>query len=101
MGDAHKKKDCSNKTQGLPQGCSPSPALMNIFLNKLDNKIKDKLLKDGRIAYLRYADDMLFAIKSGVHSNREYRKFNQAFHQCLRELTQAGRNFGTTAPGTT
>lgn len=84
--DDKKKEDCSHKTQGLPQGCSPSPVLANFFLNKLDNTIKEKLGKEGRSEYIRYADDLLIAIKRRVHSNREYRRFRQVFLQALREL---------------
>lgn len=41
---------------------------MNIFLHQLDMKINYFMQTEESIGYVRYADDMIFAIKSGVDS---------------------------------
>lgn len=41
------------------------------------------------IGYVRYADDMIFAIKSGVDSEGVYHRFRQFFQKALKDLKLA------------
>ena len=41
---------------------------MNIFLHQLDVQMQHFLSKEARIRYVRYADDIAFAIKEGANS---------------------------------
>jgi len=51
--------------KGIPQGSPLSPVLMNIYLHQLDMKIQAFLSQEEKLRYVRYADDMAFAIKEG------------------------------------
>ena len=44
----------------LPQGCSTSPTLSNIFLNEFDDKIS-AICNSQNLRYTRYADDLTFS----------------------------------------
>ena len=54
--------------KGIPQGSPLSPVLMNIDIHQLDVKMQDFMSKEARIRYVRYADDIAFAIKEGANS---------------------------------
>ena len=41
---------------------------MNIFLHQLDVKIQAFMNQEKNLYYVRYADDMIFAIKKGENS---------------------------------
>lgn len=45
--------------------------------------------KEKRIGYVRYADDMIFAIKSGVDSEGLYHWFRKFFQKALKNLKLA------------
>lgn len=55
---------CKTKTKGIPQGCSVSPVLMNVFLHQLDLKIKDFMNQEDSLYYVRYADDMIKIVEA-------------------------------------
>lgn len=59
---------------------------MNIFLHQLDVKMQDFLSKEARIRYVRYADDIAFAIKEGANSEMVSQGFKQFFNEALTEL---------------
>lgn len=59
---------------------------MNIFLHQLDVKMQDFMSKEARIRYVRYADDIAFAIKEGANSEMVSQRFKQFFNEALTEL---------------
>lgn len=72
--------------KGIPQGSPLSPVLMNIFLHQLDVKMQDFMSKEARIRYVRYDDDIAFAIKEGANSEMVSQGFKQFFNEALTEL---------------
>jgi retron-type reverse transcriptase len=56
---------CHNEV--LAQGASTSPALSNIILKSLDNRLS-KLAENSLLRYSRYADDLTFSGKKISHS---------------------------------
>lgn len=81
-----KGNDFSNHTQGIPQGCPLYPVHQNIFLHQLDLRITAFMNQEKSVRYVRYADDMIFAIKSGVDSERIYHRFRKCFRKALKDL---------------
>lgn len=70
---------------------SLSPVLMNIFQHRLDLQIHSSFMKKDRmIDYVRCADDMIIAIKSGVDSEKIYNRFWNFFISAARP--KAGRD---------
>lgn len=59
---------------------------MNIFLHQLDVKMQDFMSKEARIRYVRYADDIAFAIKEGANSEMVSQRFKQFFNEALTKL---------------
>lgn len=59
---------------------------MNIFLHQLDLKINELMKNEERLWYVRYADDMIFAIQGGDDSESVYQRFQKRFHPALKEL---------------
>lgn len=59
---------------------------MNIFLHQLDVKIKAFMNREMSLCYVRYADDMVFAIQSGADSEGTYEKFRRFFQKALNNL---------------
>lgn len=81
-----KGNNSSNHTKGIPQGCSLSPVLMNLFMHEFDTRMLSFIKKQERIGYFRYADDMIIAIKRGINSDKVYLRFKQFFHRSLNDL---------------
>lgn len=78
--------DHSNQRAGIPQGSPLSPVLMNVFMHEFDKRMEVLLIGEVALAYLRYADDMLFVFEKGGDSTRKYRLFRQSFKEALRSL---------------
>jgi len=56
--DTQKKKKMQRGGIGIPQGCSVSPIMMNIFCHQIDLAMKTEF---SNFYYARYADDFLLA----------------------------------------
>ncbi|KAM1859816.1 hypothetical protein ACFX13_012066 [Malus domestica] len=67
--------------------------LMNSFLHQLDVKVQDFMSKEARIRYVRYADDILFAIKKGANSETVSQGFKQFFNEVLTKLKLEATSF--------
>jgi len=62
---------------------------MNIFLHQLDMKINSFMQIEEGVGYVRYADDMIFAIKRGGNSEAVYYRVKQLLKKTLENLKQA------------
>jgi hypothetical protein len=71
---------------GIPQGCSPSPILLNMYLHQFDHKM-DHLLKSYPIRYARYADDLLVAFCTRASQPTDSKSIEEV-HQCLLSFIQ-------------
>lgn len=69
-----------------PQGSPLSHVLMNIFLHQLDIQIQTFMNTEHRLWYVRYADNMVFAIINGEASERINQRFQQLLKEALTEL---------------
>jgi len=49
----------AGSSKGIPQGCSVSPVLMNIYMHYFDVKLSAFISPYIHVHYLRYADDLL------------------------------------------
>lgn len=58
---------------------------MNLFMHEFDTRMLS-FIKKERIGYVRYADDMIIAIKRGRNSDKVYLIFKQFFHRSLNDL---------------
>lgn len=61
--------------------------------DQLDMKIHSFMQTEESFGYVRYADDMIFAIKSGVDSEGSYHRFRQFFQKALEDLKLAETSF--------
>lgn len=71
------------KFKGIPQGCSVSPVLMNIYQHELDFALAHLCkVYEGHLAYARYADDIIIGIKGSenIDSNSLLLIWFQYFH---------------------
>jgi hypothetical protein len=90
-------KNFANYTKGIPllpllyrrAYSILSPVLMNIFLHQLDMKINSFMQIEEGVGYVRYADDMIFAIKRGGNSEAVYYRVKQLLKKTLENLKQA------------
>ncbi len=64
---------------GTPQGGNLSPILSNIMLNELD-----KLLEKRELRFVRYADDLVIALKSKASANRVMGKITDYIEKSLK-----------------
>lgn len=71
--------------KGIQRGSPLSPVLMNIFLHK-QIMFFHIFSQKKEFWYVRYADDLLFAIKKGPESERVSQSFQQMFQESLAEL---------------
>lgn len=62
-------KSYASVEKGIPQGCSLSPLLMNIFLHQFDLDMQK--MGSPYLRYVRYADDFLIALLPGYPENVE------------------------------
>lgn len=56
-------KNYAGEHKGIPQGCSVSPVLMNIYLHPFYVNLSAFLSPYGNVHYLRYADDLLIGFR--------------------------------------
>lgn len=66
---------------------------MNIFLHQLDVKIQAFMNQEKNLYYVRYADDMIFAIKKGENSEKRNQNFQKCFQNALDKLQLEATSF--------
>lgn len=64
----------ASSSLGIPQGSPISPVLMNIYLHSLDARM-DKLIAEGLLLYVRYADDIILGFQNIANIPRLTRVF--------------------------
>ena len=82
-----------SSTVGVRQGCNLSPMLFNLFINDINKIFEDNIydpihIKDYKVSYLLYADDLLLMseTKSGlIHCLQSLNKYTEKWSLTISE----------------